>query len=647
MTEAVLQTIPTKDSEKLYTFYRSRDVDGWAGMGWNPVKGCRNTCNYCYAYFISKTRYPDKFEPRIFPERLIAPKITPIPKSERIRNMIRNRIVFTVSMGELFGPWVPDDWIEQVLDAIRKAPDYWIFALSTKYPQRLVGIDFPENVWIGTTVDKQFRVKAVEEAFQQVKATVKFVSCEPLLEPVVFNNIGLFDWLIIGAQSRFYQNQPPWQPEWAWCESLIKQARDANLKVFIRPNLKVGPHEKPKEYPDVQLPVMRNTTNYWRPREIIVHEEVRQDPVTTHVLQQCEGIPVKYVGSAKYGAIVGASSILSRNGNSILDKVSEGKQVLYIGPAMGREVDIFDIPDDRMMCPHFERLKLASNGCFYQCDWCYLKATYRGVRPYITIRAEYDKIKNQIQRRLNQSDTAIIFNSGEMADSLSMEHLTLAAQEFIPWFGRTENGYLFMLTKSDNVDGILDLNHNNHTIVAWSMNNEQVSRQFEIGAPPFENRLEAAHKVQNAGYPVRIRLDPIVPFPGWQGAYSETINRIFSRISPERVTIGTLRFEEAFYNMRNKLISSTELQEILGGMKPMFPPKEFEGIKRAKSGKYTYSEDERINIFGFIISEIRKHSNCKIALCKESASVWHKLDLPLSKCSCVCQLDYIDMEAKG
>jgi len=227
-----------------------------------------------------------------------------------------------------------------------------------------------------------------------------------------------------------------------------------------------------------------------------------------------------------------------------------------------------------------------------------------------------------------------------------LEHLTRAAQEFIPWFGRTENGYLFMLTKSANVDGILDLPHNNHTIVAWSMNNEQVSRKFEIGAPPFESRLEAAYKVQNAGYPVRIRLDPIVTFHGWQEAYSETINRIFNRISPERITIGTLRFEENFYNMRNKLVSSAELREIIEGMKPMFPPKAFEGTKRPKSGKYTYTEEERINTFGFIINEIRKHSDCKIALCKESANVWNKLGLPLSKCSCVCQLNYADMESR-
>jgi spore photoproduct lyase len=53
-----------------------------------------------------------------------------------------------------------------------------------------------------------------------------------------------------------------------------------------------------------------------------------------------------------------------------------------------------------------------------------------------------------------------------------MEHLTGAMREFIPWFGQSPNGYLFLLTKNDNVDGILDLPHNGHSIIAWSVNNE-------------------------------------------------------------------------------------------------------------------------------------------------------------------------------
>ncbi len=381
----------------------------------------------------------------------------------------------------------------------------------------------------------------------------------------------------------------------------------------------------------------------WKPREIIVNEKVIDDPVPQHIIQYCRGVPVKYVASGKPTDIVAASEILRNAGPKMLDKILAGKSVLYIAPALNT-VDVFTMPDDRMQCPHFDRVKFASNGCHYQCDWCYLKLTYRAAFPFITVYAQQDIIKKQILKRLSKSKENVMFNSGEFADSLAMEHLIKAGQEFIPWFGNTENGYLFMLTKSDNVDDILSLPHNGHTVVAWSMNNDMISRKFEIGAPSFRRRLEAAYKVQQAGYPVRIRLDPIVPFDGWEKVYAGTIKEIFERVSPDRITIGTLRFEEAFYRMRDSIFTSgPELPRTLEGMEPMFAPKMFEGYKRPKSGKYSFPEARRIEVFNFVINEIRKYSDCRIALCKESANAWNALGLPLSRCSCVCQLDYAEM----
>jgi spore photoproduct lyase len=169
----------------------------------------------------------------------------------------------------------------------------------------------------------------------------------------------------------------------------------------------------------------------WRPIEIIVNKGVKDDPITEYFLGQCAGIPVVYVNTGKAKDIVAASDILKNSGPSMLDKILAGKQVVYISPA-GDAVDVFTMPDDRMVCPHFERLKLGSNGCFYQCDWCYLKLTYRAAFPFITIRVQYDKIKHQIEKRLAKTKAPIMSNSGELADSLAMEHLTRAGREFIP-----------------------------------------------------------------------------------------------------------------------------------------------------------------------------------------------------------------------
>jgi spore photoproduct lyase len=379
-------------------------------------------------------------------------------------------------------------------------------------------------------------------------------------------------------------------------------------------------------------------SSQWKSKELFIHNSVRSDDATKHILSKCAGIPVQYVDKVK--DIVAKSKVFKKSGATMLKTILAGKKVMYVGPASPGLVDEFTMPDDRILCPHFARLKLASNGCFYQCDWCYLKLTYRGIYPYITVRAQYNKIERYIEKRLKQSKSKVIFNSGEMADSLSLEHITGAAEHFIPFFGRQKNGYLFMLTKSGNVDDILNLPHKKHTIVAWSLNNDKVSKKFEIGAPTFKRRLKAAKKVQDAGYPVRARLDPIVPFNGWEKAYSKTVHEIFDNIKPERITLGTLRFEANFYKMRNTIFTTgKDLPDYLNQMEPMFPPKQIKGKKRPSIGKYSFSEKKRIEIFDFIIKEIRKYSECKIALCKESENVWSSLGMDSTQISCACQLN--------
>jgi len=71
----------------------------------------------------------------------------------------------------------------------------------------------------------------------------------------------------------------------------------------------------------------------WKPKEIIVHEKVRNDPVTIYFIQQCPGVSVKYTSSGIPKEIVQVFDILSHSGSLMLDKILAGKQVVYIAPA--------------------------------------------------------------------------------------------------------------------------------------------------------------------------------------------------------------------------------------------------------------------------------------------------------------------------
>jgi protein gp37 len=153
-------------------------------------------------------------------------------------------------MADLFGPWIPDAWIEAVLQEVQNAPQC-NFLFLTKFPTRLVEQKWPNNAWVGTTIDTQKRVAAVEKAFRRVKAKVKWLSCEPLLERLDFTALDLFDWIVIGGQSRSKQ-LPGSQPAQEWVEHLVQQARQAGCKIYFKPNLLVWPRDMTtplKEYP--------------------------------------------------------------------------------------------------------------------------------------------------------------------------------------------------------------------------------------------------------------------------------------------------------------------------------------------------------------------------------------------------------------
>ncbi|MEI2763492.1 DUF5131 family protein [Methanothrix soehngenii] len=222
------------------TLNRTNENIEWAKWSWNPVVGCKHNCMYCYARDIAIRFYND-FEPRYLPERLPAPKITSVPPSAE--EDIGLKTIFVCSMADLFGDWVPQEWIDSVLEVVRDTPK-WNFLFLTKNPKRLIGIDWPDNAWVGTTVDVQARVDVAQEAFKKVKAKVRFISCEPLQEKLTFTDLSMFDWIIIGGRSR-NTKLPEFQPKWEWVESLLGKAREDGLKVYFKPNLTA----RPKEYP--------------------------------------------------------------------------------------------------------------------------------------------------------------------------------------------------------------------------------------------------------------------------------------------------------------------------------------------------------------------------------------------------------------
>lgn len=239
--DAVAKVEQRKESKSKSKFNLTNDNIEWSKWTWNPVTGCKHGCKYCYARDIAIRFNPEGFEPTFHENRLDAPMNTKIPKE--LEGIPGANNVFVCSMADLFGEWVPDEWITAVLDVVKDSPE-WNFLFLTKNPKRLTTIEWPMNAWVGTTVDCQARVNAAKDAFKDIDATVKFVSCEPLQEELTFGKMDMFDWVIVGGRSKS-SGMPAGQPEWSWVEKILNDARSTGAKVYFKPNLNVRPMEYP------------------------------------------------------------------------------------------------------------------------------------------------------------------------------------------------------------------------------------------------------------------------------------------------------------------------------------------------------------------------------------------------------------------
>jgi spore photoproduct lyase len=234
----------------------------------------------------------------------------------------------------------------------------------------------------------------------------------------------------------------------------------------------------------------------------------------------------------------------------------------------------------------------------------------------------FKEIKDAVKKFKNEAKCPEILNSGELADSLMWEKSERSLSKIvIPMFRGTPHKVL-VVTKLDLVDNLLDIDDDlkKNVIASFSINSEQVAKRWEVGAPEPARRVEAAGRLYDAGFEVRVRLDPVVAYPesGWLDSYVALIDRIFARLKPERVTVGSLRgLVSTINNSRDR--SWTEYL-----------------TERSKWGRRIQFE-QRFEIFSAILEHIQnQHNYNNLALCKEPVSMWDALGMDWKHCRCNC-----------
>jgi len=272
-----------------------------------------------------------------------------------------------------------------------------------------------------------------------------------------------------------------------------------------------------------------------------------------------------------------------------------------------------------VVCPHFLELKWAY-GCPFDCSWCYLKGTFRFRQERIKPAFKpVEKVKLHTEAFLSQVDTPEILNTGEIADSLMKEGKSFSFSKFIiPMFEKQNKHKVLFVTKSTNIKNLLEMPSKNQVIISYSLNASSVARRWEKKAPSVMRRLDAARQLEDAGYEIRIRIDPIVPIDDWQKHYIKLLDEIFSRFKPSRITLGSLRGLQSTINNTNDRSWVNFLKE---------------NSNWGKKIDFT----TRFNIYKTMLEHLKNNLGyTDVALCKETVAMWKKLKLNWHKIKCNC-----------
>lgn len=278
-----------------------------------------------------------------------------------------------------------------------------------------------------------------------------------------------------------------------------------------------------------------------------------------------------------------------------------------------------------VVCPHFLELKW-SYGCPFNCSWCYLKGTLR-MLPTKTcpVVKDFEKIRKHVNTFFDETVSngyqSEVLNSGEISDSLMWENNGKPFSEFILGIFDTQHKHkILFLTKSNWIHNLLKINHNGSPLISFSMNASYVSGRWEKMAPPMKERIKAARKLQEVGYAVRIRIDPMVPIKNWDKNYKDIIDDIFSNFKPERITLGSLRgLQSTINNCPDKSWVKYLSEKSNWGKKIDF--------------------DKRFEMYSTMINHLKeRHKFKKVALCKETIEIWNRLNMDYRKIKCNCIL---------
>lgn len=334
----------------------------------------------------------------------------------------------------------------------------------------------------------------------------------------------------------------------------------------------------------------------YKPNVILIDRLAEHLPVTQSILKKFKGVDFNVIEDI---SAVKRPSDFSAAKKTMLITMHTGdafKPCQGIGPGH--------------LCCNYWIIDLISN-CPMDCSYCILQH-YLANNPLLTIYANIDEILTKASIFVSSHrDKKFRIGTGELSDSLALDHITGFSKKIIEYFSCQPHVSLEFKTKTANIDHLLKADHRGRTVISWSINPRRIIEQEEIGTASLTERFEAAKKAVEAGYMIGFHFDPIIFTENWEVEYREVaehIVKIFPHDKIAWISLGTLRFP----------------QEIKDIVKSRFPKSNiFFNELVPVNGKVRYFRPIRENIYKKMALWLEPLAETTpIYLCMETKLVW-------------------------
>jgi spore photoproduct lyase len=338
-------------------------------------------------------------------------------------------------------------------------------------------------------------------------------------------------------------------------------------------------------------------------QRIYLDPNAREDRISKDVLKAFPGLPVEIVGDKRVlikGSLPGA------------DALGEGKRSLFITRFYGKRLKPCPGTSNHICCG-YQVINVLTN-CPMDCSYCVLQAYLNN--PLLTLYSNWDDLLQEIDVFLSERPHSLLrLGTGELSDSLALEPIFPVSQLLVPYFAQKDNAVLELKTKSVEIGRLLHLDHRNRTVVSWSLNPQEIIDQEEKRTASLGERIGAAYRCQEAGYPIGFHFDPIFNYDGWEEGYREAVSRLFERVDPKRViwvSLGGFRYPRELKKISKERFPRTGI--FLGE------------LFAARDGKFRYLQEIRIEMYRKIRGWLREvDPDLFVYLCMESKEVWEEV----------------------